>query len=137
MKFKEYLFTSLVFVNLAIGASNLRAEDYTLTNKKNKEVLKVSFNQAEVHATDVAGFPISFYEQINSIETLLLIGLVIGAIIAFSEQRNFLNIKKTTHKTIKNVSRETFLFKRAVSKVKLSHYLGINLRTDFISHSCS
>ncbi len=125
MKFKEYLFTSLVFVNLAIGTTNLRVEDYTSTNKKNKEILKVSINQNETYVVKSTGFVASFSERIADLETLLLLGMALGTIVSIWAYKNTPKIKKSTKKSFKIVSRETFLALRSLSRTKKSYYIGL------------
>lgn len=116
----------MVFVNLAIGSSTIRVEDYVSTNKKNKEILKVSFNQEEDHVVQSTGYTATFLEKIATIESILLLGLAVGTILCLFSKRVFLNSKKLNKKIKKIVSRETFFFKRAFSKVKKSYYLGIS-----------
>lgn len=101
MKFKEYLFTSLVFVNLAIGTTNLRVEDYTSTNKKNKEILKVSINQNETYVVKSTGFVASFSERIADLETLLLLGMALGTIVSIWAYKNTPKIKNQQKNLLK------------------------------------
>lgn len=125
MKFKEYLFTSLVFVNLAIGTTNLRVEDYTSTNKKNKEILKVSINQNEPYVVKSTGSVASFSERIAALETLLILGMALGAILSTWVYKNTTKIEKYIKNVIKFVSRETFLALRIISRIKKFYYLGV------------
>lgn len=125
MKFKEYLFTSLVFVNLAIGTTNLRVEDYTSTNKKNKEILKVSINQNEPYVVKSTGSVASFSERIAALETLLILGMALGAILSTWVYKNTTKIEKYIKNVIKFVSRETFLALRSISRIKKFYYLGV------------
>lgn len=91
MRFKEYLFTSLVFVNLTIGISNIREEPFP-HNKKNKEVLKVATIQEEPTEDYSVGETRSLFNFSQpefkdgftlSVAEIILLGLALGAMLGY------------------------------------------------------